>query len=1048
MSQIGERERHAQNRAVAFLRDDLGYRYLGNWQDREENRNVEPELLTAWLRDRGCDEALIPKTVRQVEQAATLGGSTTLYEANQALYSLLRYGVKVQPAPGAPHETVWLVDWDTPEANDFALAEEVTVRGQHRKRPDVVLYVNGIALVVIELKRAIVSISEGIRQSLDNQEKRFIQPFFTTVQLLLVGSESEGVRYGVIETPEKYWLQWKEGEHHPAAGDNRLLQGLGHLCAKARFLDLIHNFIVFDSGTKKTARYNQFVGVHKAQPFVQRREGGILWHTQGSGKSLTMVWLAKWIRENVPGSRVLIVTDRTELDEQIEKVFAGVGENIYRTRSGADLVNVLNRTEPWLLCSLIHKFGRGDDLSEQDLDSYLAEIDNQLPTNFHAKGQLFVFVDECHRTQSGKLHQAMKRLMPDATLIGFTGTPLLKADTQSTLELFGPYIHSYKYDEAVRDGVVLDLRYEARDIDQNLSSSRRVDEWFESKTKGLTDVARAELKRRWGTMQKLFSSRDRLDQIAQDILLDMARHPRLSEGQGNAMVVTDSIYSACRLFEIFRSTDLKGKCAIVTSYRPNAASIKGEESGEGETERLLQYDVYRQMLADHFKEPIESAASKTEQFEQQVKERFITQPGQMKLLIVVDKLLTGFDAPPATYLYIDKPMRDHGLFQAICRVNRLDEGKDYGYIVDYRDLFKSLAYSMKQYTGEALDGYAREDVEGLLKDRLTAGRERLDETLEAVRMLCENVAPPRANTDYFHYFCAAESGNGIQLKENEPKRVRLYQSVASLLRAYAAIANELDDAGYSEAERRELHEEVTHYSHVRDEVKLNSGDYVDMKQYEPGMRRLLDSYVRADESEKLSAFDDMSLVELLIEQGEAALENLPDDLRSSLPAMAETIENNVRRLIIDESKVNPRYYEKMSELLDALIEERRRNALDYQAYLDRIVELTRQVRQPPASAYPATLSTPLQRALYDNLPRNATEGALQEHAASYSAGRAVNARERQALALARAIDDTRQADWRGNLIKERQIKRAIYNVVRDDPLVEQLFELVWNQTDG
>ena len=371
--------------------------------------------------------------------------------------------MKVRPEVGEQTVTVWLIDWNDPANNDFAVAEEMTVAGVYTERPDIVLYVNGIALGVLELKRSIVSVSEGICQNLDSQKKEFIRPFYATVQLVMAGNDTEGLRYGVIETPEKYWLRWKEADAHPAAGDNPLLKELGQLCGKARLLELVHDFMVFDAGIKKICRPNQYFGVRAAQARVQQCEGGILWHTQGSGKSLIMVWLAKWVREHVRDARVLIITDRTELDEQIEKVFKGVSEDIYRTKSGADLVRVLNAGDEWLICSLVHKFGASE---EGNIDAFLADIQSHLPRDFRAKGEIFVFVDECHRTQSGMLHEAMKALLPGAMLIGFTGTPLLKSDKRRSIETFGPYIHTYKYDEAVRDGVVLDLRYEARDIDQ------------------------------------------------------------------------------------------------------------------------------------------------------------------------------------------------------------------------------------------------------------------------------------------------------------------------------------------------------------------------------------------------------------------------------------------------------------------------------------------------------------------------------------------------------------------------------------------------------
>jgi len=780
---------------------------------------------------------------------------------------------------------------------------------------------------------------------------------------------------------------------------------LSEVCNKTRLLEIIHDFVVFDAGVKKLCRHNQYFGVRAAQDFVRRHEGGIIWHTQGSGKSLTMVWLAKWIRENRPDARVLIITDRTELDEQIEGVFKGVDEDIYRAKSGAALIATLNKATPWLICSLIHKFGgRGSD-DAGDVTAYIAEVKQALPPGFKPRGDLYVFVDECHRTQSGELHEAMAAILPEALFVGFTGTPLLKADRRKSVEVFGRYIHTYKFNEAVADGVVLDLRYEARDIDQRLTSPKRIDEWFEAKTRGLTDLARAQLKQRWGTLRKVLSSGDRLDKIVADILFDMATRPRLMDGRGNAMLVSGSIYQACKLYEIFARTELAGKCAIVTSYKPSPTDIKGETTGEGMTEKLRQYDIYRTMLAGWFDEEPDKAVNRAEEFEKAVKKKFIDEPGQMKLLIVVDKLLTGFDAPSATYLYIDKQMRDHGLFQAICRVNRLDgDDKEYGYVIDYKDLFKSLEGAVQDYTSGALDGYDRQDVAGLLEDRLKKAKERLEETREAVKALCEPVERPRDTAAYLRYFCAADSGDAAELKANEPRRLALYKLTAALLRAYADVANELAEAGYSAAEIEALRAEVDHYSRARDEVKLVSGDYIDLKMYEPAMRHLIDTYIRAEESDKISAFDDMSLVELIVERGPDAVNSLPAGIRDSKDAVAETIENNVRRLIIDESPINPKYYDKMSELLDALIEERRSGVVAYQEYLSRIAELTRQAKNPGGvGGYPAALNTPARRALYDNLERD----------------------EARALAVDRAVRESRQDDWRANQVKVRKVKLAI-----------------------
>ena len=1005
MSTVGQRERITQNRIVQFFQQELDYRYLGDWQDRPNNKNIEVDILTAWLKKRGVSDTLIARVIRQLDTAAALGEGKKLYYANKEVYQLLRYGVKDKEGAGELNQTVWLVDWKHPEENDFAIAEEVSIKGENKKRPDIVLYVNGIAMGVIELKRSSVGVSEGIRQNLDNQKKDFIRNFFTTMQLVMAGNDTQGLRYGTIETAEKYYLEWKEDVANPY--EHKLDFHLSRICRKDRFLQLIHDFIVFDSGFKKTCRHNQFFGIDAAKQHIRRREGGIIWHTQGSGKSLTMVWLAKWIRENVSDARVLIITDRTELDEQIEKVFYGVDEEIYRTKSGADLIATLNTTAPWLLCSLVHKFGRQSESEDEGAaDEFIAELKKSLPKDFRAKGDLFVFVDECHRTQSGKLHEAMKSILPEAMFIGFTGTPLMKRDKKKSIEIFGRYIHTYKFNEAVADGVVLDLRYEARDIDQNITSTKKVDDWFDAKTKGLSNIARTQLKQKWGTMQKVLSSKDRLQKIVNDILMDMETKPRLMDGRGNAMLVCSSVYQACKVYDMFSQTDLVGKVAIVTSYQPTATSIKGEESGEGLTEKLFKYDTYRKMLANFFEQSEEEAAKRVEEFEKLVKQRFIKEPGQMRLLIVVDKLLTGFDAPSATYLYIDKPMADHNLFQAICRVNRLDgDDKEYGYIVDYKDLFRSLDKAISDYTGGAFDGYDEEDVAGLLKDRLVQARQDLENALEMVRAICEPVKAPRSTQDYIHYFCGESGSNQDVLTEQEALRVTFYQLVAKLLRAYANLANEMPQAGFSPEETAAIKDEVIHYEKVRDEVKLASGDLVDMKRFEPAMRHLLDMYIRADDSEQLMDFEELGLIELIVEKGAEAVDSLPESIRKDPEAIAETIENNVRKTIVDENPVNPKYYEHMSTLLDELIQLRRQKAIEYQEYLEKIRELSQKVKRPQQSKsdYPDSMDTQAKRAFYDNLGKD----------------------EVLATKIDSAIRYTKRADWVGDRFKEREIANAI-----------------------
>lgn len=834
MSNVGQIERKTQNRLVKLFRDKLGYTYLGNWVDRAGNSNIEEWLLTDYLTKRGYSPTLITKALHELRTTAK-NYNESLYTNNKNVYKLLRYGVPVKAEAGENYETVHLIDWKHPERNNFAIAEEVTVQGHYDKRPDIVLYVNGIAVGVLELKRSIVSIGDGIRQSIVNQRREFIEQFFSTIQFIFAGNDTEGLRYGTIGTKEKYFLNWKEDVEDVSR--LQLDKYLLKMCNKKRLIELMYDFVLFDGGIKKLPRVHQYFGVKAAQEHARRREGGIIWHTQGSGKSIVMVLLAKWILENNPHARVAIITDRDELDKQIERIFNEAGEPIKRTSSGRDLMAQLSQAKPRLLCSLVHKFGqKGVD----NFEEFIKELKSQ-PSQ--AVGELFLFVDECHRTQSGKLHKTMKAMLPNAIFIGFTGTPLLKKDKRTSLEVFGKYIHTYKFNEAVEDEVVLDLVYEARDIDQWITSPQRIDAWFDSKTKGLNDFQKAELRKKWGTMQKVLSSRSRMEKLVSDIIFDFNVKPRLSSERGNAILVASSIHEACRYYEFFQKTELKGKCALVTSYNPSAGDISAEDTGDNtETEKEYIYNTYTELLKNVTAKP---GKTKTETYEDEAKEKFIKEPADTRLLIVVDKLLTGFDAPCCTYLYIDKSMQDHGLFQAICRVNRLDtEDKQFGYIVDYKDLFRKVENAVAVYTSELdYDVFEQKDCDILLQNRLQKGREQLDNALEQLAMLCEPVKPPQSTLEYLHYFCG-NTEIPVELTTREVQRIALYKGIAALIRAYANIADEMETAGYTKDEIREIKEKLTSYLNLREEIRRASNETLDLKPFEADMRHLIDNFIQ------------------------------------------------------------------------------------------------------------------------------------------------------------------------------------------------------------
>jgi type I restriction enzyme, R subunit len=731
-----------------------------------------------------------------------------------------------------------------------------------------------------------------------------------------------------------------------------------------------------------------------------------------------MVLLAKWILENNPNARVAIITDRDELDKQIERVFSGAGEAILRTSSGRDLMSQLGQAKPRLLCSLIHKFGRKD---VDDFDAYVKELEAQPSKTI---GEVFVFVDECHRTQSGKLHKVMKAMMPNAVFIGFTGTPLLKKDKQTSLEVFGGYIHTYKFSEAVEDEIVLDLVYEARDIDQALGSEDKIDAWFEAKTKALNDWQKDELKKKWGTMKNVLSSKSRMDRLVSDIIFDFCVKPRLSSERGNAILVASSIYEACKYFVLFQKTRFRDECAVVTSYNPQAKDVTKEEVGANtETDKQFIFNTYTELLKDVEARP---GLTKTETYEERAKGLFTKEPANMKLLVVVDKLLTGFDAPPCTYLYIDKSMQDHGLFQAICRTNRLDgEDKSFGYIVDYKDLFKKVENAIAVYTSELDHSAGGADPEVLLQDRLKKARVRLDNALEAITLLCEPVESPQGELEHIHYFCG-NTEIASDLQEREPQRAALYKGTAALVRAYANIADELEPAGYSEADIGRVKQQVQHYIDVRDIVRRASGESLDLKAYEADMRHLIDTYIEAKEPRKISPFDGMPLLDLIVKTGIAnAINEMPKNIKGNKNAVAETIENNIRRKIIKEQLTDPALYEKMSALLDEILAARNAKAIEYEEYLKRIAELAKKVEAGKGDDMPATLNSHGKRALYNNLNQN---GEL-------------------ALRIDERVKEVRPDDWRGVAPKENVIKQALFDILKDGGEVERIFSIIKAQSE-
>ena len=1034
------KEREYQNSVVKLFREQLDYDYLGKLQygkdkkcldDGRINSPIIEEEIRKFLVATGKYTALqISEAIAELKKAARLTDSKkgVLLDTNNGLYEILTRHIAIQPSPDKPHENVALFDFANPLANRYAIAEEVSyidpLTGSH-SRPDIVVYVNGIAIAVIELKRSTISVQEGIKQHLSN-EIDLIPSFFTTVQYTIAANstndtgdkDKNGFRYATILTPEKFWTPWKRDTHEVGtqmSDTNSYLE----FFKKEIFFDLFRYGVIDDGGTKKVMRPHQFHALRAAMPRLKDKASGVIWHSQGSGKSLTMVWLAKYIQRNFENPRVLIITDRTELDQQIANTFLKATGSMHQAKSSDDLLTTLHGGSEWLICSLIHKFGRhidpnsgkevvGDDDAPIPLETYLKEltalVNSKFGGKFEAKGtHKFVFVDECHRTQSGRLHEAMRAIMGnDVMFIGFTGTPLLHVDKKRGYQAytavknesrhrFGEFIHKYLHKEAVDDRVILDLQYEARDVEQEVSNQTKLDQKKEELLKNVNEANKQAIEDRWATLQKVYSSSERIHRIGYSILDDMQTYP-LSEDWCNAMLVAGDIYSAYKYYEFFcmgsGNPYLRDKCAVVTSYVPTDYDKRKNNDGDDSTENEI---IFKNNWAiQSYKD---AGVQNAEQYEAWAKRMFTKVPSRMKLLIVVDKLLTGFDAPSATYLYIDKDMRDHNLFQAICRVNRLGTDlkenpdnpdsrtifthKEFGLIVDFKHLFGKIEDAITNFNDESggLSGYDAADIDGLLDDAISKNRKRLELCLQAYGNMKADWERQEVRTtaDVIKYFCPeipltlSEDERKKQDEANKARREMFYKITQALGAAYANISDYILKAGYSEQQADEIHRTVSEAASLNARVKQASGDDFDVKQFDPQMRQLLDRYIRAEDAETIIPPTlDFSFLDMITAKSDTDEETKKavDAADGKEKAAAEVIEAKARAVINDWNARDHEQALSFAQRLQKIIDDMNTETQQTTERIKQLIELLKAMKG--VSQAPDGITTPVARALWNN----------------------------------------------------------------------------------
>lgn len=934
-------ENKIQQNSINLLQS-LGYKFIS----REENLKLRGgktsevlfrEILTQKLGEingyeyKGKRYKFSQSNVlKAVDELAGVSLNEGLMVANERITNLLLLGTSLEEnlEDGTRRSFSFkFIDFENLQNNDFYVTEEFEVSRvsqsdalKHR-RPDLVLFINGIPIVVIELKKSSVSFENGIKQLEKEQGKDEIAHLFKYIQLTIAANGS-GARYGTTGTPFKFYSVWKEQDEAKAKESlksaikdrevSALDMTLFALLSKDRLLRLVRHYIVFDKRMKKVCRYQQFFAIEETLKRVSAkkdgaRAGGLIWHTQGSGKSLTMVMLTKLLKQIYINSKIIVVTDRIDLDGQIHETFENTDVKAGRASSGSDLIEKL-QSGVSVITTLVHKFEK---------------VKNQKVVI--RDGDIFVLVDESHRTQGGDLHKAMKKALPLACYIGFTGTPLLKREKNSFAK-FGGEIHRYTIDDAVKDGAVLPLLYEGRYVGQEVLDPEGLTRKFDLISRELGDEAKRDLQQKWARFERVASSEQRLELIAVDINEHIKK--TLKESGFKAMLATQRKYDAIKYHEIFEEFG-EIKSAYVIS------SNEHEELEGG----------HKEYVAKAWQETIRGYGSE-EEYLKHVKDEFIY-GDEIDLLIVVDKLLTGFDAPRASTLYIDKQLKEHNLLQAIARVNRLYDGKDYGYIIDYRGLLGELDEALTSYA--SLSGFDPEDITGAV----------IDVRSEIIK----------AKTYYTHLddlFSSVKFKDDLEsyvaVLEDVQKRDDFKEWLSQFARAFKlALSSEKIYDILSEEEIKTYKQRVKFYNELRKTVQLRYHEACDFGKYEAQMQKLLDTYVNAQGVNELTKLVNIFETEFDDEVQRVEGKN----------AKADTIISAVSAVVKEKMDSNPAFYKSIAQQIQDIIDEYKAKRLSEEEKLAKVKQLKDLITgalKPNEDRYPKEFNgKEILFAIYDNL---------------------------------------------------------------------------------
>jgi len=934
-------ESKIQQNSINLLQS-LGYKFIS----REENLKLRGgktsevlfrEILTKKLGEingyeyKGKRYKFSQSNVlKAVDELAGVSLNEGLMVANERITNLLLLGTSLEEnlEDGTRRSFSFkFIDFENLQNNDFYVTEEFEVSrvsqsdAQKHRRPDLVLFINGIPIVVIELKKSSVSFENGIKQLEKEQGKDEIAHLFKYIQLTIAANGS-GARYGTTGTPFKFYSVWKEQDEAKAKESlksvingrevSALDMTLFALLSKDRLLRLVRHYIVFDKKMKKVCRYQQFFAIEETLKRVSMikdgvRAGGLIWHTQGSGKSLTMVMLTKLLKQIYINSKIIVVTDRIDLDGQIHETFENTDVKAGRASSGSDLIEKL-QSGVSVITTLVHKFEKVQSQKVVIRDS-----------------DIFVLVDESHRTQGGDLHKAMKKALPLACYIGFTGTPLLKREKNSFAK-FGGEIHRYTIDDAVKDGAVLPLLYEGRYVGQEVLDPEGLTRKFDLISRELGDEAKRDLQQKWARFERVASSEQRLELIAVDINEHIKK--TLKKSGFKAMLATQRKYDAIKYHQIFEEFG-EIKSAYVIS------SNEHEELEGG----------HKEYVAKAWQETIRGYGSE-EEYLKHVKDEFIY-GDEIDLLIVVDKLLTGFDAPRASTLYIDKQLKEHNLLQAIARVNRLYDGKDYGYIIDYRGLLGELDQALTSYA--SLSGFDPEDITGAVIDvrseiiKAKTYYTHLDDLFNSVKF----------KDDLESY---------VAVLEDVQKRDDFKEWLSQFARAFKlALSSEKIYDILSEDEIKIYKQRVKFYNELRKAVQLRYHEACDFGKYEAQMQKLLDTYVSAKEVNELTKLVNIFETEFDDEVQRVEGKN----------AKADTIISAVSAVVKEKMDSNPAFYKSIAQQIQDIIDEYKAKRLSEEEKLTKaklLKDLITGALKPNEDRYPKEFNAKkILFAIYDNL---------------------------------------------------------------------------------